>query len=139
MTIASGTFEVKLTPQTDQADEAVPGRLLIDKSFHGALAAVSKGQMLSAGTSVKGSAGYVAIEKVSGTLDGRSGTFVLQHSGTMARGSAELSITVVPDSGTEQLTGLTGRMKINIADGRHSYEFEYTLPEGSEGTAQGSE
>lgn len=139
MTIASGTFEVKLTPQTDQPAESVPGRMLIDKSFHGALAAVSKGQMLSAGTSVKGSAGYVALEKVSGTLNGRRGTFVLQHSGTMTRGEAQLSITVVPDSGTEQLTGLTGRMTISIADGRHSYEFEYTLPESSEGTAQGSE
>lgn len=132
MTIASGTFEVKLTPQTDQPAEAVPGRMLIDKSFHGALEAVSTGQMLTAGTAVKGSAGYVAIEKVSGTLDGRSGTFALQHSGTMTRGEMALSITVVPDSGTEQLTGLTGRMTINIAAGGHAYEFEYTLPETSE-------
>lgn len=129
MAVASGTFEVKLTPQTDQPAEAVPGRWLIDKSFRGALEAVSKGQMLSAGTAVKGSAGYVAIEEVSGALNGRTGTFVLQHSGTMTRGAAELSITVVPDSGTEQLTGLTGRMKISIADGVHSYDFEYTLPD----------
>jgi hypothetical protein len=85
--------------------------------------------MLTAGTDVKGSAGYVAIERVAGTLHGRSGSFILQHSGTMTRGALQLTITVVPDSGTAQLAGLTGKMAIKIADGKHSYDFEYTLPE----------
>jgi hypothetical protein len=101
----------------------------LDKQFHGDLEATSKGEMLSAGTAVKGSAGYVAMEHVSGTLHGKSGTFVLQHSGTMARGTPQLSVTVVPDSGTGQLAGLAGTMTINIAGGKHSYEFEYTLGE----------
>jgi hypothetical protein len=128
---AKGAFEVKLTPQaTDGQPEGAPlGRMAIDKQFHGDLEATSKGQMLSAGTAVKGSAGYVAIERVSGNLQGRSGTFVLQHSGTMTRGVPQLTITVVPDSGTDQLTGLAGTMAIQIADGKHSYDFEYTLAE----------
>lgn len=129
MAQASGTFEVKLTPQTqdDPAADATLGRMVIDKQFHGALEAVSKGQMLTAITAVDGSAGYVAIERVSGTLQGRPGTFVLQHSGAMTRGEPQLTITVVPDSGTDQLAGLAGRMTITIADGKHSYDFEYTL------------
>jgi hypothetical protein len=101
----------------------------IDKQFHGDLEATSKGMMLSAGTAVKGSAGYVAIERVSGALHGRSGAFVLQHSGTMTRGAPQLTISVVPDSGTEGLVGLAGKMAITIADGKHSYDFEYTLAE----------
>jgi len=129
---ASGTFEVKLTPQP--TSDSLPGspvsRLTIDKQFHGDLEATSKGEMLAAGTSVKGSAGYVAIERVSGTLRGRRGSFVLQHSGTMTRGAPQLVITVVPDSGTEELAGLAGAMMITIADGKHSYQFEYTLPKG---------
>ena len=124
---ASGSFEVKLTPQP--TGDATLGRLTIEKQFHGDLEATSKGEMLSAGTAVKGSAGYVAIERVSGSLQGRSGTFVLQHSATMARGVPQLSITVVPDSGTDGLAGLAGRMTIEIADGAHSYEFEYTIAE----------
>jgi hypothetical protein len=125
---ASGTFEVKLTPQTnDSAGDANLGRMLIAKQIHGELEAISTGQMLSAMTAVKGSAGYVAIEKVSGTLHGRTGTFVLQHSGTMTRGSPELIVTVVPDSGTDQLVGLAGKMTIRIAEGKHFYEFEYTI------------
>ncbi|MGH7494882.1 MAG: DUF3224 domain-containing protein [bacterium] len=125
---ASGTFEVKLTPQTnDSSGDATLGRMLIDKQFQGDLKGNSKGQMLSAMTAVKGSAGYVAIEKVSGTLHGRSGTFVLQHSGTMTRGTPELIVTVVPDSGTDQLAGLAGKMTIRIDEGKHFYEFEYTL------------
>jgi hypothetical protein len=100
----------------------------IDKQFHGDLEATSKGQMLAAGTEVQGSAGYVAIERVSGTLGGRSGTFALQHSGTMTRGEPQLIITVVPDSGTGQLVGLAGTMTITIADGKHQYGFDYTLP-----------
>jgi hypothetical protein len=100
----------------------------IDKQFHGDLEATSKGQMLTAMTDVKDSAGYVAIERVNGTLNGRSGTFALQHTGTMTRGEPQLVITVVPDSGTGQLVGLTGKMTITIADGKHSYGFDYTLP-----------
>src|SRR4030081_1571195 len=110
-TRASGTFEVKLVPQAQEGDaaDAKLGRMSIDKQFHGHLEGTSKGQMLTAGTDVKGSAGYVAIERVSGSLQGRSGTFVLQHSGTMTRGIPQLTITVVPDSGTGQLVGLTGK------------------------------
>lgn len=128
-TRASGIFDVKLTPQPPQGDpaEATHGRMTIDKTFHGDLDGTSKGEMLAAGTAVKGSAGYVAIEQVSGALHGRTGTFVLQHSGTMNRGDAQLSVTVVPDSGTGELAGLAGRMAINITAGTHSYEFDYTL------------
>ncbi|MDT7807716.1 MAG: hypothetical protein QOJ70_1529 [Acidobacteriota bacterium] len=131
-TRASGTFEVKLSPQPpDEGTEGMPiGRMLIDKRFHGGLEATSKGQMLAAGTAVEGSAGYVAIEQVTGTLDGYSGTFILQHSGTLTRGAAQLSVSVVPDSGTGELQGLAGRMDIVVADGKHSYDFEYTLGEG---------
>ena len=130
MTHASGTFEVKLSPQaTDDKGDPLLGRMSLDKQFHGDLEAISKGEMLSAGTNVKGSAGYVAIERVSGTLQGRKGSFVLQHSGTMTRGVPQLTITVVPDSGTGQLTGLTGKINIDIVDGKHFYDFEYTLSE----------
>jgi len=126
---ASGTFDVKLNPQAPEANVGDPalGRLSIDKQFHGDLEATSKGQMLAAGTQIEGSAGYVALERVVGALHGRSGTFVLQHSGTMTRGAPQLSISVVPDSGTDQLVGLAGTMTINISDGKHAYEFEYTL------------
>ncbi|HEY0158439.1 MAG TPA: DUF3224 domain-containing protein [Thermoanaerobaculia bacterium] len=128
MTRAAGPFEVKLLPQTPaEGEEAAIGRMLLDKQFHGDLEAVSKGQMLAAMTAVKGSAGYVAMERVSGTLHGRRGTFVLQHSGTMTRGAQSLSVTVVPDSGTEELAGLSGKMNIVIAEGKHSYEFDYEL------------
>ena len=123
---AKGTFDVKLTPQT-ATDDAV-GRMSIDKQFHGDLEATSKGEMLMHGTAVKGSAGYVAMEQVSGTLAGRNGTFVLQHSGSMNRGAPSLTVTVVPDSGTGQLAGLTGKMTIDIIDGKHLYTFEYALP-----------
>ena len=104
------------------------GRMSIDKTFFGELDATSKGEMLSAMTAVKGSAGYVAIERVTGQLNGHSGSFVLQHSGTMNRGEPQLTVTVVPDSGTEQLTGLSGTMTIKIVDKKHFYEFEYMLP-----------
>lgn len=129
-TQAKGTFEVKLLPLADEKAEAAGlGRMSIDKQFHGDLEGTSQGQMMSAMSSVKGSAGYVAMEKVSGTLTGRKGTFVLQHSGTMNRGAQSLLVSVVPDSGTDELTGLSGTLKIIIADGKHSYEFEYSLPE----------
>jgi hypothetical protein len=130
-TRASGTFEVKLSPQVDgEAGGAVIGRMLIDKRFGGDLEATSRGQMLAVRTAVEGSAGYVALEHVEGTLAGRAGGFVLQHSGTMRRGAQELSLTVVPDSGTGQLEGLDGRMRLDFAGGRHSYEFDYTLGGG---------
>ena len=130
-THATGTFDVKLAPQPsgDKTEDATLGRMTIEKQIHGDLEATSKGQMLTAGTPVKGSAGYVAIERVSGTLRGRTGSFILQHTGTMNRGTPQLSITVVPDSGTGQLVGLTGTLSIQITDGRHSYDFAYTLPD----------
>ncbi len=129
MTIATGTFEVKLTPQPSEESAATVGRLVLDKQFYGDLEAVSKGQMLAVGTGVEGSAGYVAMEQISGTLDSRSGTFALMHTGVMTRGQPELTVMVVPDSGTGQLEGLSGKMMIEIADGQHSYSFEYALAE----------
>ena len=115
-TCASGTFEVKLNPlpSDEETGGAALGRLALDKQFSGDLEAASKGEMLAVGTAVEGSAGYVAMEHVSGTLHGRSGTFALQHSGTMARGAQQLSVTVVPDSGTGQLVGLSGAMTIQL-------------------------
>ena len=126
---ASGTFEVKLNPLPveNQADGSSLGRMSIDKQFHGDLEAASKGQMLTAGTDIKGSAAYVAIERVSGTLQGRSGSFVLQHNGILTRGAAQQSISVVPDSASGELLGLSGRMTIRIVEGKHFYDFEYTL------------
>ena len=128
-THASGTFEVKITPQApdDKSADATVDRYSFDKQFHGDLEGTSKGKMLAVGSAAKGSGGYVAMEQVAGTLNGRSGTFVLQHSGTMTHGAQQLSVTVVPDSGTGQLVGLSGKMTITIADGKHSYDFEYTL------------
>ena len=125
---AQGPFEVTLTPQpiTD-ADEASLGRMSIAKQFSGDLDGSSKGQMLAAGTSVKGSAGYVAMERVTATLAGRRGSFVLQHSASMNRGTPEMHITVVPDSGTDELAGLSGQMTIVITDGKHAYDFAYEL------------
>jgi hypothetical protein len=126
---ASGTFEVKITPQPPETkDHSGLARMSIEKQFHGDLEATSQGQMIAAGTGAKGSSGgYVALERVTGTLHGRSGAFVLQHSGTMTRGAQELSITVVPDSGTGELASLCGKMNIKIAEGKHSYEFDYSL------------
>lgn len=125
---ASGTFEVKLNTQADdKVGDPTVARMSLDKQFHGDLEGASKGQMLAAGTDVKGSAGYVAMERVKATLHGHTGTFALQHSGTMTRGAPQLTITVVPDSGTAELVGLAGKMTINIVDGKHFYEFDYTL------------
>jgi hypothetical protein len=124
---ASGAFEVKMNPQVDEKGEQPVGRMSLDKQFHGDLEATSKGQMLAVMTAVEGSAGYVAMERVNGKLHGRTGTFALQHSGTMTRGAPQLIITVVPDSGTGELAGLAGKMTINIVDGKHFYEFDYTL------------
>lgn len=127
----TGHFEVTLTPQAAAVgiEAAKLGRMTLQKRFSGDLNAHSLGEMLSAMTDVKGSAGYVAIERVTGTLCGLQGSFVLMHTGTMHRGQAQLSVQVVPDSGTDALQGLTGSMGIQIADGQHSYTFEFTLPE----------
>jgi hypothetical protein len=126
---ASGRFDVKVKPQPADDPAAGPfGRLFLDKQFHGDLEATSKGQMLASGSGGEGSSGvYVALEQVTGTLHGRRGSFVLQHNGTMRKGVASMTVTVVPDSGTDELIGLTGKMSIIIAGGTHSYEFEYTL------------
>ena len=128
-THASGTFEVTMNPQHpyDTAEGATLARVSINKQFRGDLEASSTVERLSAMTEVKGSAGYVAIERVTGTLHGRPGSFVLQHTGTMTRGKAELTVSVVPDSGTAQLKGIAGQMSIEIVDGKHLYTFDYTL------------
>ena len=130
MSRANGTFDVKLAPQPADgyADGTTMGRMTLDKQFRGDLQGTSRGQMLTAITSVKGSAGYVAMELVSGTIAGRSGSFIFQHSGTMSRGAQTLTLAVVPDSGTDGLAGLTGTMVIIIANGSHAYEFDYALP-----------
>jgi Protein of unknown function (DUF3224) len=124
----SGRFDVKMLPQPADGAATVPGRMLLDKRYHGDLDATGQGQMLSFVSSTPGSAGYVAIELVSGTLQGKNGTFVLQHSGLMDRGAKQLTIQVVPDSGTGDLAGLAGQMDIRITDGQHFYELIYTLP-----------
>lgn len=120
---AQGAFEVKLNPQAPEENVGDPtiGRMSLDKQFHGDLEATGKGQMLAAGSDVEGSAGYVALERVNGTLHG--------HSGTMTRGSAQLTITVVPDSGTGELVGIAGKLMISIVEGKHFYDFEYSLGE----------
>jgi len=127
--LAKGTFEVELAPLPllQQGADSKLGRMSIDKIFKGDFVGTSQGEMLSAMTDVKGSAGYVAIERVTGKLRGKSGSFVLQHSGTMSQGKQQLSISVVPNSGTDELTGLSGRMNIRIEEGRHYYEFEYEI------------
>ena len=127
--VARGTFIVKLTPGPATDDPAVAdlGRMTIDKLFHGDIEGTSKGEMLTAGTATKGSAGYVAMERVIGSLQGRKGSFILQHTATMNRGAPWLSISVVPDSGTGQLLGITGTLSILIENGEHSYVFEYTI------------
>lgn len=128
---ATGSFEVNLQPlsNAEVSSDGMFGRMLLTKQFSGDLSASARGQMLSAVTNVKGSAGYVAIDHVTGELDGRKGSFVLQHSGAMNRGAQVLSIMVVPDSGTGELAGLSGTLSINIVDGLHFYDFIYSLPE----------
>lgn len=129
---ASGTFEVVLKPLdlNEVGEDDTRGRISINKQFNGDLEATSIGEMLSAMTTVKGSAGYVAMERVVGTLDGRNGSFVLQHSGTMNRGEPSLVVTVVPDSGTGELAGISGSLGIDIRDGIHHYNLDYDLPGG---------
>ena len=129
---ANGGFEINLQALEAYAtgsDGINLNRMSIDKTFSGDLIATSQGEMLSATTTVKGSAGYVAIEQVNGTLANKNGTFVLQHFGTMNSGSSHLLLEVVPDSGTGELTGLSGEMSINIENGHHYYEFDYEFPE----------
>jgi hypothetical protein len=127
---ATGSFEVNVQPlsNAEVSDDVMLGRFLLTKKFSGDLVADARGQMLSASTGTAGSAGYVAIDQVTGTLEGRAGSFVLQHSGTMNRGAPVLSVTVVPDSGTGGLSGLSGALRINIVDKKHFYEFDYSLP-----------
>ena len=125
--LAKGSFQVKRAAVPPAFEAASLGRHSLDKVFSGDLEATSLGEMISAGGSVPGSAGYVAMERVTGTLNGRSGMFVLQHSATMDRGTPTLTITVVPDTGTDALTGLSGSMRIIIDKGQHSYEFEYAI------------
>ena len=127
---AKGTFDVKVAPVAeDKAAGSTLGRYSLDKQYHGDLEATAKGEMLTAGGDVKGSGAYVAVERVTGTLNGRKGSFVLVHKGTMGQGSMNLEVTVVPDSGTDQLTGISGKLNIVIAEGKHFYELEYTLPD----------
>jgi hypothetical protein len=123
-TRASGTFLVELTPQ---AEDASIGRNLIAKQFHGDFEGTSKAQMLFFMGGVKGSGGYVEMERVTGKLNGKAGSFALQHSGTMTRGAQSLSVTIVPDSGSEELTGISGSMDIEIAEGKHSYNLTYEI------------
>ncbi len=128
---AKGTFDVKVNPQVDkEIGDPTIGRLSLDKQFHGDIEATSKGQMLAVGTGAKGSSGgYVAMERVIGSLQGRTGSFALQHSGTMTGGVAQMNVTVVPGSGTNELTGIDGKLTITIEGGKHFYDFEYTLGE----------
>jgi Protein of unknown function (DUF3224) len=131
--VAKGSFTVTIKPlvEPDQQDGVALGRMSLDKVFEGDLAGTGKGEMLSALTPVKGSAGYVAIERVNGTVAGRKGSFVFQHTGTMDQGAQRLSITVVPGSGTGELGGLAGDFRLSIIEGKHLYEFEYTLADAS--------
>jgi hypothetical protein len=125
---ATGPFDVKMIPQDDKAGDGL-SRILLDKQYHGDLEGTAKGEMLTGGVSANHSGAYVAMEKFTGTLHGRSGSFVLHHTGIMTNGKPDLTILVAPDSGTGQLEGITGRMTINVAaGGKHSYDFEYTLP-----------
>ena len=124
---AMGTFEVKITPQDDKSAEGL-GRMMIAKQVHGDFEGTSTGQMLTSMTKTQGSAAYVAMERLTGTLHGRTGSFDLHHVGIMTRGTQQLTINIVPDSGTDQLSGISGTMTITIADGKHSYDLDYTLP-----------
>lgn len=128
--VAKGTFEVKVTPLPPEENigDATIGRLSLDKQFSGDIVGTAKGQMLGIGTDIKESAGYVAAERVHATVNGKKGSFALQHSGTMQAGKFDLTISIVPDSGTGELKGIAGTMKIVIDSGKHSYELSYTLP-----------
>ncbi|MGA9520483.1 MAG: DUF3224 domain-containing protein [Myxococcaceae bacterium] len=125
-----GTFEIsmKSEPPYDTVDGVSLGRACFDKRLSGPLQATSVVQMLAARTPVENSAGYVAVERIVGTLEGRSGSFVVVHTGLMNRGEQSLTITIVPDSGTGELAGISGRMNIQIVERQHHYELEYALP-----------
>lgn len=127
---AKGTFDVEVVPQANDggAGSLITG-FVLDKEFHGDLKAVSKGRMLAAGTEIEGSGAYTAFEQVTGSLDGKTGTFILQHVGSMRKGEYVMNVTVIPDSGTGELAGIVGTMKIIIEDGKHSYEFTYSFEE----------
>lgn len=129
---ARGAFDVTLEPHPMHEDAPSPplGRLAIAKQYQGDLEAESVGEMLSAVTEIKGSRAYVAFEKVTGTLLGRIGSFILQHTGVVTRGAPRLSVRVVPDSGTDDLRGLTGSMTIDVVEGTHYYSMEFSLPTG---------
>ena len=126
---ATGSFDVKIAPASlaDASADPTLGRMTINKQYHGDLEATAKGEMLTAMTAIKDSAGYVAVERVTGTLHGRRGSFSLQHTGVMNRGAQHLTIAVVPDSGTDQLSGLSGELSIRITEGKHFYELQYSL------------
>ena len=127
--IARGTFEVQMTPRPQDDPAGGPfERLFGAKQFHGDLEGTSKGHMLATRSSIEGSGAYVALELVTGKLNGKQGSFVLQHNGTMRKGAYEMRISVTPDSGTEELAGISGTMTILIENGKHSFVFEYTLP-----------
>jgi|TARA_B110000495_G_C22949974_1_gene556310 hypothetical protein len=123
--IASGTFDIKVQPCEDSEFQA--GRLTIDKIYYGSLAGTGKGQMLSVRTANPGSAGYVAMELVEATLDGKTGSFALQHTGLMSRGESSLTVVIVPDSGTGELKGIAGAMTIDQSSGGHRFELSYTI------------
>lgn len=123
--VVTGEFEVQFSPQTE--DEINVGRMLISKTYRGGLDGSGQGQMLSKLTAIAGSAGYVAIEEFNGSIQGKKGSFTLQHTGLMNRGTPSLEVIVVPDSGTGELEGISGTMQITVAEGKHSYEFEYTI------------
>ena len=128
--MVSGKFELTLKPLETYAEginDVKLGRLAIDKTFHGGLSAVSKGEMLNVLSSVEGSAGYVAIEQVSGMLEGKTGSFVLQHYGTMSSNSQHLTLEVIPNSGSGELQELSGTMAIRIENGQHYYDFDYAI------------
>ncbi len=125
---ARGTFTVKIQPLTPAPAEGI-SRFSIDKEIHGDLEATTKGEMFSAGDAKSGVAGYVAIEVVTGTLAGKRGTFALQHSATMDQSGRKMTVAVVPGSGTGELKGISGSFDIQLANGQHSYDLEYKLPE----------
>jgi len=123
----TGPFDVKMIPQDDKTGDGL-SRMSLDKQYHGDLDGTAKGEMLTGGVSANHSGAYVAMEKFTGTLHGRGGSFILHHTGIMTEGKPDLTILVAPDSGTGQLAGITGKMTIKITDGKHFYDFEYTLP-----------
>jgi hypothetical protein len=128
---ATGSFSITMTPATapQRAGRTTLGRVLLEKIYAGDLVATANGEMLSGVTDTRGAAGYVAMEAITGVLQGKEGSFVAQHAGTMADGKQQLSIVIVPHSGTGQLTGISGTLAIRIENGQHFYDIDYSLPE----------